>query len=118
MENSKDEDIKILKEFTESSCCLYSQEEIIEAIKNVLLELGNLKWKNEIYVKSIKSHKSTIEKQDKMIDLMARMLVEVPTSVSDDSMTTVVKASINRDLEVHKKVVINYVRNKVESEGN
>lgn len=34
-----DKDIKILREFTESSCHLYSQEEIIEATKNVLLEL-------------------------------------------------------------------------------
>ena len=31
-----EEDIKILEEFTESSCCLASQEEIIECVKNLI----------------------------------------------------------------------------------
>lgn len=34
-----DKDIEILKEFIESSCCLYGQEEIIASTKNVLAEL-------------------------------------------------------------------------------
>ena len=31
-----EEDIRILEEFTESSCCLASQEEIIECVKNLI----------------------------------------------------------------------------------
>ena len=47
-----DKDIKILREFTESSCCLYSQEEIIEATKNVLSELE----KKDLQIKINTSH--------------------------------------------------------------
>ena len=42
--------------------------DIKEAINVALSELENLKWKNEIYVKSIKSHKSAIEKQEKELE--------------------------------------------------
>ena len=43
-----EEDIKILKEFTESSCCLASQEEIIECVKNLIKGYRELEKEIEI----------------------------------------------------------------------
>ena len=81
-------------------------EEAIERMKDITklnllekqkAEISDLKWKNEIYVKSIKSHdryeielndeiieknnkifdlEAKIEKKDKVIDLMAKELVK------------------------------------------
>ena len=42
-----EEDIKILEEFTESSCCLASQEEIIECVKNLIKGYRELEEENE-----------------------------------------------------------------------
>lgn len=39
-------------------------------VKKLEEEINDLKWKNEIYVKSIKSHKSEIEKKDMIINLI------------------------------------------------
>ena len=94
--NNLDEDIKILKEklkiLNDTKLKKTDQlERELQAIENVLLELGNLKWKNEIYVKSIKSHKNTIEKQDKMIDLMAKEFLILDSFVGDYDNYTVDK---------------------------
>lgn len=47
---------------------------VVEPIKQLIQtqqeEINDLKWRNEIYVKSIKSHKSEIEKKDTLINTM------------------------------------------------
>ena len=54
-----------------------------------------------------------LKEDEAVIEEMARMMVKVPNSVSDVPMTAVVKATINRNLELHKMKFIEYVRNKV-----
>ena len=72
-------------------------ETVLNLIEKQKAEISDLKWKNEIYVKSIKSHdryeielndeiieknnkifdlEAKIEKKDKVIDLMAKELVK------------------------------------------
>lgn len=43
------------------------QETVLNLIQTQQEEINDLKWKNEIYVKSIKSHKSEIEKKDNIV---------------------------------------------------
>ena len=54
--------------------------EEIQSISTVLSELSNLKWKNEIYVKSIKSHKETIEKKDKELEIWKKIAEKYSTA--------------------------------------
>ena len=51
-------------------------EIVLNLIQTQQEEINDLKWRNEIYVKSIKSHKSEIEKKDKIIDEMAEQIYD------------------------------------------
>lgn len=71
-----EEDIKILEEFSGTGYTLYSQEEIIEAVKNVLIRLNILKDKEKklievtnLYLNSIPKSKikEKIEELEKYI---------------------------------------------------
>ena len=50
-----------------------------EIIKTQQEEIEDLKCKNKIYVNSIKSHKSALEKKDKIIDEMAKYIEDEST---------------------------------------
>ena len=56
-----EENIKILEEFTESSCCLASQEEIIECVKNLIKGYRELE-NNSIPKSKIKEKIEELEK--------------------------------------------------------
>lgn len=53
---------------------------VVEPIKQLIQtqqeEIEDLKWKNKIYVKSIKSHANAMEKKDKVIDEMAKPIYD------------------------------------------
>lgn len=55
-------------------------------------------------------------KKDKIIDLMAEMLVKVPNN-SDSPQTATIIAMINRDLELKKIKVKQYFEKKVENDN-
>ena len=67
-----DKDIEILKEFTESVFCLYGQEEIIEATKNVLKELEKKDKKLDNIENHIKAEIMMIEKTYNEVGLFAQ----------------------------------------------
>lgn len=85
MKNNIDKDIEIVKEIIthkdDYDVCFgyriakpYSvSAEEIQAISNVVSELSNLKWKNKIYAKSIKSHKELIENKDKELEIWKKI---------------------------------------------
>ena len=52
-------------------------ETVLNLVKKQQEEIEKLKWKNEIYVKSIKSHKRELEKKDKVMDIMATKINEL-----------------------------------------
>lgn len=55
---------------------------------------------------------SMLEEKDKIIDLMAEMLVKVPNN-SDSPQTATIIAMMNRDLELRKIKLKQYFENKV-----
>ncbi len=55
-------------------------------------------------------------KKDKIVDLMAEMLVKVPNN-SDSPQTAAIIAMINRDLELKKIKVKQYFEKKVENDN-
>lgn len=56
-------------------------------------------------------------KKDRIIDLMAEMLVKVPNN-SDSPQTAAIAAMLNRDLELKKLKVKQYFEMKVENEND
>lgn len=56
---------------------------VVEPIKQLIQtqqeEIEDLKWKNKIYVKSIKSHANAMEKKDKVIEEMAKYIEDEST---------------------------------------
>ena len=61
----------------------------------------------------LKEKDKEIEKKDKIIDLMAEMLVKVPNN-SDSPQTATIVAMLNRNLELKKLEVKQYFEKKVE----
>lgn len=85
----------------------------INQLENLLKAYKEDKEKISSLCYELGKYMAKSEEDEAVIEEMAEMLVKVPNSVSDDTMTAVVKASINRNLELHKMKVIEYVRNKV-----
>ena len=121
MEN-KDEDIKILKEFTESSCCLYGQEEIIEATKNVLSRLEKNKDIEQDYItneEKIADYTSKLETEletyKKIAEKLARLLKD-KVSLYDDICINISdeKCADNKCYDC----VIDWARKEVENDDN
>lgn len=69
-----------------------------------------------VSIKAIETVLAELEKKDKMIDEMAKMLVEVPINSSDTPATAAAKAEIRKDLEILKNALINYISEKIEGE--
>lgn len=108
-----DKDIKILREFTESSCHLYSQEEIIEATKNVLLELE--KKDEEIEISD-----QLIERQNIEIDNLKSDL-ETWKKIAEKLAKNTVRAKCERCVEDLNedgcaRCTIDWARKEVENE--
>lgn len=55
---------------------------VLNLVKKPQEEIEDLKWKNEIYVKSIKSHKREIEKKDEIIDEMAKYIDKITEEIA------------------------------------
>lgn len=81
MKNNIDKDIERCKNLIGYVGCELREIEA-NSIENVLSELSNLKWKNEIYVKSIKSHKETIEKKDIEIETWKKIAEKLADELS------------------------------------
>ena len=99
-------------------------EEYLNAIENVLSELSNLKWKNEIYVKSIKSHKETIEKKDIEIEILKRQ-VDVDNIILEkqdketETWKKIAEKLADKLVEIEdvcKQCIIDWARKEVENE--
>ena len=87
-------DIEILKEFTESNFCLYGQEEIIEATKNVL---------------------SDRETWEKIAEKLAELLLK------GDEVDYICDMILDEHCDIYKtgectKCIIDWARNEVENE--
>ena len=81
-------------------------------------EINDLKWRNEIYVKSIKSHKSEIEKKDKIIDEMANHIVTSDSNLCQYlDMTTKCKYYAGENKKTCDKCIKEYFIHKVEEEN-
>lgn len=108
-------------------------------VKKLEEEINDLKWKNEIYVKSIKSHKREIEKykylyqkaldntikadsdnlkKDKIIDEMANHIVTSDSNLCQYlDMTTKCKYYAGENKKTCDKCIKEYFINKVEKES-
>lgn len=79
-----------------------------QAMENVLSELSNLKWKNEIYVKSIKSHKSAIEKQEIELETKQKDIDNWKKIYEEEEQNIIEKNnkifSLETELETYKKI--------------
>lgn len=86
-----------------------SRDEINKKDKNLtaILDLTDLESLDVVL--------SKLEEKDKIIDLMAEMLVKVPNN-SDSPQTATIIAMMNRDLELRKIKVKQYFENKVKEE--
>lgn len=103
-----EEDIKILED-------MLNKERIYKTnrrgIKEIKFEV------NSNYYKAIENILNRLKEDEAVIEEMSKMLVKVPISDSDNPMTADVKATINRNLELHKMKVKDYVRYKVKEMG-
>ena len=88
------------------------RDEYQQAIENVLSELSNLKWKNEIYVKSIKSHKETIEKQDKELETYKK----IAEKLAEDKIIPKCKNCSDEDMHECTECTLDWARKEVENE--
>lgn len=99
MNDEEKKALEQLKYMNEDGCekCVYGEDKTCincwEAHKEIILNL--------------------IEKQDKMINEMAEMLVKVPEPLDDDVHTLAVIRYINEHLEEKKQQVIEYFSKKV-----
>lgn len=69
----------------------------------------------ENVINIIENQQQELQLKDKVIDEMAEMLVKVPDN-ADNPTTAVAIAMINRNLEIEKRRVIQYIINKVKGE--
>ena len=124
--NNIDEDIKILEEFTESSCCLYGQEEIIEATKNVLSELKkknkrieNLQEENELQHCDLQNSYSVNNGLKKELETYKKIAEKLADYIMD-----IYESRINLEIitglggELTFKDVIDWARKEVEKDEN
>ena len=87
---------------------------VLNLVKKQQEEIEDLKWKNEIYVKSIKSYKREIEKKDEIIDLMAIYLADIDF---DECCAEIPEPCLGcswEDYELHTNCIKRYFENKVE----
>lgn len=89
-------------------------ETVVNLIKKQQEEIEDLKWKNKIYVKSIKSHKLEIEKKDKIIKLMAKWINHHTRYYDDDGCYCELINTICNDDIVCEHCIKQYFENKVE----
>ena len=95
--------------------------EEIQSISTVLSELSNLKWKNEIYVKSIKSHKETIEKKDKELEIWKKIAEKLADKLEQYGFPLIPIRTSENELglkEPTKEELIDWARKEVENEQN
>ena len=96
-----------------------TQEEMIEQLislkENAKVNIDT----DEIFKKDYEALETVlnlVKKQNKIIDLMAEMLVKVPNN-SDNPQTASIVAMMNRDLELKKIKVKQYFEKKVENDN-
>lgn len=96
-----------------------TQEEMIEQLislkENAKVNIDT----DEIFKKDYEALETVlnlVKKQNKIIDLMAEMLVKVPNN-SDNPQTASIVAMMNRDLELKKIKVKQYFEMKVENDN-
>lgn len=81
---------------------------VVEPIKQLIQtqqeEINDLKWKNEIYVKSIKSHKSEIEKKDNIVRSIISRL--------DNDIKNIAETKAKKKSEYH---LDDYTRNRLKA---
>jgi len=101
-----------------------SKEELLDLLNDSLKIIQSQQEEIELSNKVIdKRNQEKLElakellKKDKIIDLMAEMLVKVPNN-SDSPQTAAIVAMLNRDLELKKLEVKKYFEMKVENEND
>ena len=112
----EEEAIKIIEELLQSEepiCEYMLKHQEVEAMRKLLniietqkAEIENLKWKNNIYVKSIKSHKAEIErleKQSKNLDKEAQAYLE--ELAGDSGMKERTIALLQAEIEKKDKMI-------------
>ncbi len=108
-----DKDIEIVKEnIDDGTIYVRCGFTLNQAIENVLSELSNLKWKNEIYVKSIKSHKETIEKRDIELETYKK----IAEKLAEDKIIPKCKNCSDEDTHECTECALEWARKEVESE--
>lgn len=79
-------------------------ETVLSLIQTQQEEINDLKWKNEIYVKSIKSHKSEIEKKDNIVRSIISRL--------DNDIKNIAETKAKKKSEYH---LDDYTRNRLKA---
>ena len=91
-----------------------SKEELLDLLNDSLKIIQS--QQEEINQEKLELAKELLKK-DRIIDLMAEMLVKVPND-ADNPQTAAIAAMLNRDLELKKLKVKKYFEMKVENEND